>query len=290
VFCLSGSVTPYVIRRVCFFGAAATAVWLADRWLGWETGLGVAPYEIIGVVLALLLVMRSNSGYDRWYEGRKLWGGIVNQSRNLAMIGLEQGPEDPSWRAEFVRWVAAFSHACRHSLRGERDVSDLDDLLDERQREELSHAQHLPLYVAGRIDALLREAVRSGGMDRFAYLQAQDQRMQLIDHLGACERILKTPLAHAFSVKIRRFLFIYLLALPLAIVDKAGNMTAPLCILVAYPLLSIDQLGIELQNPFSEQRLDHLPLNDICDNIQGNLMALLESTPVLREREASYAA
>ena len=94
VFQVQGSVTPYVIRRVMLFTAIAFVVWIVAVWSQVHTGLEVAPYEIIGVVLALLLVLRTNAGYDRWYEARKLWGGIVNQSRNLGMIGAIYGPKD----------------------------------------------------------------------------------------------------------------------------------------------------------------------------------------------------
>ncbi len=86
VFTLRNSVTPNIRRRVTVFGIFATLVWIVGTSTAWIPTSDVAPYEIIGVVLALLLVLRTNSGYDRWYEGRKLWGGIVNQSRNLAVI------------------------------------------------------------------------------------------------------------------------------------------------------------------------------------------------------------
>ena len=108
VFTWQGSVTPYVILRVLFFGAFATVVYMGSERLAVDTGLGVAPYEIVGAVLALLLVLRTNAGYDRWYEARKLWGGIVNQSRNLAIAGLSYESGDLAWRERFVRWTAAF--------------------------------------------------------------------------------------------------------------------------------------------------------------------------------------
>jgi putative membrane protein len=122
---------------------------------------------------------------------------------------------------------------------------------------------------------LLQEAVDARQMDRFAFLQAEQQRSLLIDHVGACERILKTPLANALSVKIRRFLFIYLFALPFGIFDKVGITTPIIVMLVAYPLLSLDQIGVELQNPFSTRRLSHLPLDDICETIEEDLMSQL---------------
>ncbi|MGQ0637589.1 MAG: bestrophin family protein [Planctomycetaceae bacterium] len=275
VFALSGSVTPYVARRVAFFGGVGAIVWLGASRLSVDTGLGVAPYEIVGAVLALLLVLRTNAGYDRWYEGRKLWGGIVNQSRNLAIIGLEYGPRDERWRDQFVRWTVAFSHVSRHSLRGERNLSDLQSLLGGRLAD-VAAAPHMPTFVAERLAKLLREARLGGGLDGYAFLQAEHERAQLIDHVGACERIQKTPLARVFSIKIRRFLFLYLAALPVGIVDKSGALTPLLTMLVAYPLLSLDQIGVELQNPFLRDRLGSLPLAEICQTIESNLLPRLQ--------------
>lgn len=281
VFAWQGSVTPYVILRVLTFGMFASIVSLGAERLAVDTGLGVAPYEIVGAVLALLLVLRTNAGYDRWYEARKLWGGIVNQSRNLATIGLTYGPRDPQWRDRFTRWTAAFCHTARHSLRGERDLDDLQHLLGDEARE-VAEAGHMPSRVAEELALMLRQAVDSGQMDRFAFVQAERERAALIDHIGACERISKTPLARAFSIKIRRFLFLYIVALPFGIVDKSGALTPLLTMMVAYPLLSLDQIGVELQNPFSTERLGHLPLGEICRVIERDLMGLLERRPVPR--------
>jgi putative membrane protein len=278
VFTVHNSVTPSIKSRIAAFGFVALVVWVVGAQTQIIPTSGVAPYELIGVVLALLLVLRTNSGYDRWYEGRKLWGGIVNQSRNLAQIGLAYGPRDRVWRDQFVRWTAAFSHACRHSLRDERDLDDLKPLLGDEDIEMLAGARHMPMFVAQKLATMLLEAVDARQMDRFAFMQAEQQRSMLIDHIGACERILKTPLAKAFSVKIRRFLFLYLIALPFGIFDKAGMMTPVIVMLVAYPLLSLDQIGVELQNPFSTRRLSHLPLDDICKTIQGDLMTALEES------------
>lgn len=274
VFRINGSVTPAVIGRVLLFTAFSGVVWMLEVIYQFHSGLEVAPYEIVGVVLALLLVTRTNAGYDRWYEARKLWGGIVNQSRNLGMIGAVYGPRDERWQDQFLRWTAAFAHACRHSLRGETDVSDLKNLLGPTETERLARAPHRPIYVAGRLAGLLRSAVEAGGLDRFAFMQAERERAQLIDHIGACERILRTPLAKVFSIKIRRFLFLYLVSLPIAIVDKTGMVTPFLVMIVAYPLLSLDQIGIELQDPFSSRRLSHLPLDDISANIERNVLSL----------------
>ncbi|MBA4105033.1 MAG: hypothetical protein C0485_04685 [Pirellula sp.] len=271
---LSGSVTPFVMKRIWVFGLYGALVWWVANFTHVQTGLGVAPYEIIGVILTLVLVLRTNSGYDRWYEGRKLWGGIVNQSRNLAVVGTAYGPEDAGWRSAFLRWTAAFPHLARHKLRGERDFSDLNELLTSDEIDQLERAEHPPLFSSLQIARLLQSARRNEAMDGFAFMRADDQRAQLIDHIGACERILATPLAKVVSIKVRHFIFLYLALLPLAIVDKSGMLTPFLTMLIAFPLLALDQIGIELENPFSVLRLSHLPLDEISHKIQGNVMAL----------------
>lgn len=275
VFTLHNSVTPRIKERLIAFGLIAAAVWFVGTRTNWIPSSDIAPYELVGAALAVLLMLRTNTGYDRWYEGRKLWGGIVNQSRNLAQIGASYGPCDAQWQQEFVRWVAAFSYACRDCLRGEPSVKALRELLGERAASALAASQHMPLYVTQQLARMLNQAVADEQMDRFAFIEAEHQRAQLIDHIGACERIMKTPLARSLSVKIRRFLVLYLIALPFGIFDRAGIATPLIVMLVAYPLISLDQISVELQNPFSMHRLSHLPLDDICRTIQRNVMALV---------------
>lgn len=252
---------------------------LVERATGIRVGIASTPHEYVGVALGVLLVLRNNAGHERWWEARRLWGGIVNQSRNLAISGLAYGPRDPRWREGLVRWSAAFSHIARRSLRGERDLPELEALLGPEDTARVAAAQHMPTFVALKLATLLREAMENGGMDRFAFLQVDRERASLIDHLGGCERILRTPLPLVYSIKIRRFIFVFLLTLPLALLYRLGvSWLVPLLtMLVAYPIVSLDHIGVELQNPFAKESLNHLPLDDISRTIEGNLLALLEA-------------
>jgi ion channel-forming bestrophin family protein len=283
-FALSGSATPHVFPNVLLFGVIAAAIdgsaWLLERAFGIGLGLEVAPFEIAGAALGLLLILRTNAGYDRWWEARKLWGGIVNQCRNFAISALAYGPTNPDWQEKIVRWAVAFPLAARDSLRGLKP--DAAAVLGPDAAERLQAANHGPNRVALELAALLREGCDLG-MDRFAFLRVDEQRAMLIDHIGACERILKTPLPTAYSIKIRRFIALFLLTLPFALLHQleAVWQVPFVTMLVAYPLLSLDRIGVELQNPFSTANLSHLPLDDISATIERNLMALL------KERQAA---
>lgn len=274
---LQGAATPRVMPRVLVFTAFSAAVWFVSSMAGYRFVSAVAFYEVAGAVLGLLLILRTNAGYDRWWEARKLWGGIVNQSRNLALAALAYGPRSRQWRVDVVSLTAAFAHVVRRSLRGERQLPEVERLLGPEQARAIAAAEHMPSRVSYLIGQRLREATEAGTLDSFAFLQIDRERSTLIDHMGACERILKTPLPLAYSIKIRRFILLFLLTLPFALLDRVGALVPLVVLSVAYPLLSLDQIGYDLQNPFSTRRLSHLPLDQICETIEGNLLALLEA-------------
>lgn len=280
-FTWQGSVTPLVMPYVITFGLIATAVcvasWVVELQFQVTIGLEVAPFEIAGAALGLLLILRTNAGYDRWWEARKLWGGIVNQSRNVAISALVYGPSDSTWREKIVKWVAVYPHIARCSLRGEQPPPEVAALVGEETSRRIASAVHMPSYVAMKLAELLREACDSHQMDRFAFIQVDRERAALIDHIGACERILKTPLPKAYAIKIRRFIALFLLTLPFALLHRiSGEWMVPfITMMVAYPMISLDQIGIELQNPFAKENLNHLPLGDLSANIERNVTGLL---------------
>lgn len=277
VFALRGSVTPLVLPRVLTFGGIAAGLWVANELTHeFDFHLAVAPYEVAGAVLGLLLVLRTNAGYDRWWEARKLWGGIVNQSRNLVISSLAYGPSDAAWQTRFVHWVAVFPYVARCSLRGERNLPDVAKLLGDEETSRIAAAGHMPSFVALTLAQQLRQAVTDGTLDRMAFLQVDKERAALIDHLGGCERILKSPLPRVYGITIRRFIFLFLAALPFALLDKVGPLTPLVTMFVAYPILALDQTGVELQQPFTTRNLGHLPLDDISQTIEKNLSDLLQ--------------
>lgn len=283
---VQGSIMMHVLPNVILSGVVATIVCFVAYYLkqnhSFQIGFNVSLYEVVGGALGLLLVLRTNAGYDRWWEGRKLWGGIVNQSRNLCINALSYGPNEPEWRSKFVRWVAVFGHVSRMRLRHETESPEVTNLIGEQSAQELFKTEHMPSAVSMMLGGMLKDACDRGLMTEPAFLQAEQERAKLIDHLGACERILRTPLAMAYSVKIRQFIALFILTLPFALVNSLGAywQVPLLTMMVAYPLLSLDQLGVELQNPFSTKNLSHLPLAEISKAIEKNVLSLLRAKSV----------
>jgi ion channel-forming bestrophin family protein len=265
----SGSITPKVMSGVLISVLYCLVVTLVLERHG-QFAIDIGPFEYSGVVLGLLLVFRVNSGYDRWWEARKLWGSIVNQSRNLAIIGLSYSNAPESWRKMFAGWVAAFPYVMKDSLRSQEDTEVLRRLVGESGAS-LEGVVHSPSWVAVHIAQLLNEAKSKGWMDGFSFQRAERERAILIDDIGACERILKTPIPFVVAIKLKRFIMLFLILLPFALSSKLGYESLIIDALIAYPLFSLDRIGYELQNPFSKDRLSHLPLDDICSNIENNI-------------------
>lgn len=278
---LQGAVTFQILPSILCCGVLACVSCAVARSIETESGrsitVGISPFTSAGAVLGILLVIRLNAGYDRWWAGRILWGGIVNQSRNLVISALAFGPHDREWCQRLVRWVAAFSHVARHSLRSELPSVRLNELIGAAGCSQLTAGHHMPSVVAWRIGELLREATERFNMDGFSFMQIDRERTLLMDHVGGCERILATPLPRIYSITIRRFILLFLIMLPLALLNAVdvGWFVPILTMLIAYPLLALDQIGVELENPFSTGSLSHLPLDDIAENLERNLFSLL---------------
>lgn len=279
-----GSVTPRIFFSLLLLTCYCLLIVALDQYWRPLPHLAVTPFEYTGVVLGLVLVFRTNAGHERWWEARKLWGAIVNQSRNIVVEALSYGnilnigSQEGLWRKEMVKWTVAFSFAARESLRNGKNFDDLTDLLSEQELDALKSAAHMPLFVAGKIAGLLQQARLSRQIDGFVFMGMEGQRGLLIDHIGACERILKTPMPLVYAIKARRFILIFLLLLPFSLIENLWFSAVFIFFLVTYPLLSLDRIGIELQNPFATKNLSHLPLGTICDSIKLHCLALLEQS------------
>jgi putative membrane protein len=282
-FAVAGSVTPHVMPLVLIFGLVASVIcgitWLVERLFEVRIALAIAPFEFAGAALGLMLILRTNAGYDRWWEARKCWGGIVNQSRNLAIGATAYGPNNTEWREKIVRWTAVFPHVARLSLRGELPSTEVANLVGSEDARRIASSVHMPSFVAGILGDLLHEARETLNMDGFAFMQVDRERALLIDHIGACERIAKTPLPRAYSIEIRCLIVTFLFMLPFSLLHLLDNdwLVPFITMLVAYPLLALDQIGVELENPFSTSNLSHLPLDDISANIERDVLSVLKN-------------
>ncbi|MEO7651728.1 MAG: bestrophin family ion channel [Bryobacteraceae bacterium] len=250
-----------------------TAVIVAVHFHLFPIAIPSLMHTLVGTALGLLLVFRTNASYDRFWEGRRLWGGIVNDSRNLIRGAAVQLAADRELLFELTRWTAIFAHAAARGLRGESGIGPLTEGLRANEVAEVSEGQHPALAVASRMTDVLNRARERGYISDIIYGGLDRSIEQLINHLGGCERIRKTPLPFAYVVHLRRALVIYCYTLPFALVSSYGWFTVADVLVIAYVFFGIEEIGVEIEGPFGTDDND-LPLDDICETIHRNLYAI----------------
>lgn len=272
---LHGSVTPKVLMQVFWTALYACIISLINIHSPYLS-IAVGPFEYAGIVMGLILVFRINAGYERWWEARKIWGDIVNKSRNLGLMLVSYASAyDKQEMKQHIRYLAAIPYTIKKSLRHTTDYSDVAYLLDKKTLSQLPKAQNPTMILSQKIALYLKQLRNEDKLDPFSFIQIDSQREKTIDSLGACERILNTPMPFVMAIKSRRLILLFLLILPFALVSISNVLAPFITALVAYAFFSLDQIGVELQNPFWESNLSHHPLTTICNRIENDIFSLL---------------
>jgi ion channel-forming bestrophin family protein len=224
-------------------------------------------HGVLGFVISLLLVFRTNTAYDRWWEGRKIWGALTNSSRNLA-IKLQAIATDEDDRRFFRLMIPNYAFALKSLLRENEDFTELDPVLD------LKKERHLPNQVAAGMYSRLNAMHNQGKLGTAQMLVLNEDIKALTDHCGACERIKNTPIPYTYSVFIKKFVFFYVMTLPFGWVFSMGYFIIPVVVLILYALASLELIAEEIENPFGTDPND-LPIDQICHNIRKHVSELL---------------
>ncbi|PQJ12979.1 hypothetical protein CJD36_004340 [Flavipsychrobacter stenotrophus] len=231
-------------------------------------------HTLLGAIISLLMVFRTNTAYDRWWEGRKLWGGLVNNSRNLAVkmnAMLPRGNEKD--RAFFKKIIPMFAHALYLHLRAETTRLELDSD-PHPEIPDLDHTKHVPNQIASvmasKLNLMYNEGTLTG--DQTIILNAEFQ--SFLDVCGACERIKNTPIPYSYSTFIKKFIFLYIMTLPFGLVFTLTYFSIPIVGIVFYVLASLEMIAEEIEDPFGTEFND-LPLEKIAENIKKNVEHIL---------------
>lgn len=240
-------------------------------------------FSLLGVILSIILVFRTNTAYDRWWEGRKLWGTLVNHSRNLAIqLDALLPAEDREVRASYARLIGNFARALSGHLRGKSDPSTLAEIDEDCG----PPPAHIPAHIARVIFRRIGGLRESGVIDGFDLLAMKPHTQALLDVAGACERIRKTPIPFSYSVFIKLFILAYAAILPVGLVPEYGYLSVPLVMLIVFALLGLELMAAEIEDPFGLDCND-LPTGTIAEAIRSDATELLGLTNPAREAPAA---
>jgi ion channel-forming bestrophin family protein len=284
VFSIRGSALVRIRYRLLAVGTISLLLTFLHEIDHIHTPLTLQSLSLMGLALGIFLGFRNNTSYDRFWEGRRLWGTLVNVSRTLTRDLLTvlppaaDGTPTAVQRRQVYRLIA-FVHALRMALREQTDVKSLDPLLDASDTLVLCDHSNLPNAILLRMAAEHRALAGSGELNDYWSVLLAERLAALTDVQGGCERIKNTPMPHSYSILIHSIVALYVFALPFGLVGSLHYFTPLVVLMVAYTFLGLDTVGDELEDPFGED-LNDLPLSTISRTIEINLRQMLGEADV----------
>ncbi|WP_370900755.1 bestrophin family protein [Chryseobacterium gossypii] len=228
-------------------------------------------HSLLGFVLSLLLVFRTNTAYDRWWEGRKLWGKLVNDTRNFAIKISTLLGDDRQNLEQIARYLKFFPHFLAKHLSKESTRLVLDEDYSEI---ESSLRHHGPSEIIILLTHKLNQLKKEGKISDVEMLYLDTQLSGFLDVCGGCERIKNTPIPYSYSSFVKKFIIMYVLALPIAYVINIGLFMIPLTVFVYYVLMSLELIAEEIEDPFNNDEND-IPMETIAQNIERSVHQIM---------------
>lgn len=273
-----GTVLPNVLSRVALITAFCLILCLLDDYVFERFGyplpsLDQLGHSVLGVAMSMLIVFRTNSSNNRYWDGRTFWGVLVNGSRNLARLASRYAAP----AEELPRLITAYVTAVRENLRGAFDARSISSLVPGRLAARAAASSNPPSILAGAISDWINTRRAEGHIDNYQAMIMEQTLSSMVDAQGGCERIQSTPLPFVYASLIRQLLFIYLGSLPFVLVGRMGYAAPLVVAVVSFGMLGIEEAGVEIERPFGTDP-NCLPLEQICNKIARDTASLCTPT------------
>ncbi len=265
-----------LIAIICIYTALLSYVelnYLSAKGKGYFSNLHQL-HGLLGFALSLLLVFRTNTAYDRWWEGRKQWGALVNTSRNLAIKLNSLLPDNDTDNRNFFKdAIPLYSSVLKDHLQSEYTRYSLDEI-EHPELKVVDGSRHAPNHVATRMSNRIISLHKEGVISGEELLFINNDFTAFTDICGACERIKNTPIPFSYSSFIKKFIFIYVMTLPLGYVFTLSYFIVPIVAIVFYVMGSLELIAEEIEDPFGFDTND-LPMKKIAENIEKHVHEIL---------------
>ena len=272
----SRHVLKVLLPLLLFIGLFSTTfVFIVHDVLRYHYSGTITIHSILGIMLGLFLVFRTNTAYDRWWEGRKLWGQLVNDTRMLAIKLNNFLPvQDRESAVLFQQMISNLTYSLKEHLRDSRKIGE-EEYEDLQLRESVIRAAHRPNKIVNLLYQQVVQLKREGIISHEQLIILDKELKSFADIIGACERIKSTPIPYSYSMFIKKFVFIFSITLPVSFVWEFAYWTVPIVMLIFYFLVSVELISEEIEDPFGGD-INDLPLLQLCDKIKANVTEIFE--------------
>lgn len=273
LFVWKESVLPEILPRLIFlFILSCLVVYYHGSFLHYKIPLNAAPFTLIGVALAIFIGFYNSASYERFWEGRKLWGALLNDTRSLCRqaITFSGYPAGSTELSDFVHLLIAFVYALKHQLRQTDAHEDMRRLLPPHLTQSIELVHFKPVILMQEIGRWVQKAKEEGRIDSITVTGFDHNLNSLSNILGGCERIVSTPIPFTYKVLLHRTVYMYCFLLPFGLVDSIGWMTPIMVVFISYTFMAFDAIVNEIEEPFGISPND-LALNAMSKMIEATL-------------------
>lgn len=252
---------------------SAIITYVEIHYFQWTFKNSSIVHSILGFVLSMLLVFRTNTAYDRWWEGRKVWGEIVNNSRNIS-LKLNAFLNHKASKKELVNLIINYNFALKDHLRNKNGSSQFIEF-PETLHSELTNATHWPNAIAKELFSKINTLYQTKEISDSQLLLLNEELKSFTNSAGACERIRNTPIPYSYNLFLKKIIFLYVITIPFMFATDFRYGTILISMSMLYVFASIELIAEEIEDPFGEDDND-LPLDDICQRIKANLIEIVK--------------
>ena len=282
LFIMRGSPLTRTLPRILLITAFSVFVTATELAYGLASySLTITPFTIIGLAIGIFLGFRNDAAYDRYWEGRILWGSMVNSARSFTRqtLTLIRDPDSQSGTSEavrefqddLVRRMIAYVHTLRHHLRDSDPFEDIERILPGEDLSGLRQQVNVPVAILQDIGDRLQSALKNGWVSVYHLPVLEQSLVDVTNVQGGCERIKNTPIPFAYTVLTHRLVAFYCIFLPFGIIKTVGWLTPVVVMLISHAFFGLEEIGDEIEDPFGTE-LQHLPLEALCRTIEVNLL------------------
>jgi ion channel-forming bestrophin family protein len=285
-----GSVLPQLLPRLLLLLLFSfSVVYFKPYLIAYNLHLNPAIFTLFGIALAIFLGFRNSVSYDRFWEGRKLWGALLNDTRSLARqsITLINDPSYDVKREHFNNLLIAFVYSLKHQLRATDPTQDLNRLLPAEFAAQLKEVRYKPIIILRELGIWVKNAKAENKLDSVTQLAFEENLNKLSDIVGGCERIASTPIPYTYSVLLHRTVYIYCFLLSFGFVETMGWITPFIIVFIAYTFVALEAIADELEDPFGLQPND-LALDTMAQMIENTLLELNDKKMIPVQNTNSY--
>lgn len=269
----NGSVLPQLLPRLCIlFIYTVLIVYFRADLLFYNIQINPAIFTLFGIALAIFLGFRNTVSYDRFWEGRKLWGALLNDTRSLARQAhtLVEGSDYNKERSHFISLLTALVHALKHQLRHTDTTEDFNRLLQLSDCERFKNVVFKPIIILKELGVWVNNAKKNDRIDTITQASFDLNLNKISDIVGGCERIASTPIPYTYSILLHRTVYIYCFLLPFGFVESMAWFTPFIIVFIAYTFVALEAIADELEEPFGTQPND-LALETMANMIENTL-------------------